>query len=823
MSHWAAPGSESSRSSILITHSATATAILPALRALALCLLILLFALTPLSAISSSTAPDTSISPRTELVITHIASTRAELDNAIRSVPVGGTAVIAIRANITFTGVPITIPANRNIAIVSEPHAQNTIRSLTQTSSNRHFIVNGNLSLADIIITSSATSGNAARGGIEVNAGGQLIMKQGSVIENSRRTLSTQSTGAVWVNNGNFILDGGIIRNNIASTSTAYRGGAGVMVTGNQGRLTINSGSINNNDIIQTGAPIAHGGAGVAVDQGASAFMNGGSIAKNTVTSRNTHTGGGGVLVGGTGSAATSTFIMNGGSITENLASYPTGDSFQPGEGGGIFVAPRGNVIMYGGEITENWARSSGRGGGGVYILGGRFTTANPQDTQGNTIEVTPKIIANNKARANGGGILVQLTDPDHNYTGSLGGTATLAEGTSVTHNRAGLTEDFLNGVGVGGGILAFSDATLNIEGAECVHNTSLRAGGGIGALSGSVVNMKDGKISHNRARADHGNAIDRGMGGGISVTSNAILNLQGGEIAHNTADFNGGGVRIVAAGAHLSGGTVSSNLANDGGGLFIAHSELSRLRIDPPVSFTKNTARNGIGLDHQTAANWALQVRPGTVSVNWEHSSIPHSPHAFTNFDINAVGPGLTLPLRISNSVSGDFAELNRAFLFEMNLYELMENSQGKNPLTGSIHCTIYDVDEGQSHESARDIILDLSPEGRLNFSLKHNEVIVFRDLPATACYVVSEEYDERYRVQWCETESGQVIIEGNQTPLLLLSAQPAITALNTWSCAPPSGLQINSSQELPIVVTALLLLTSLVLFSLKFKKPYR
>jgi len=598
------------------------------------------------------------------LEITHEASNRSQLQSAIGTgTGDGRTAVIAIRQNFNHspggiggTGA-ITIPLNNNITIVSDPRPANNplsvIYEITQNANGRHFIVNGQLTLVNITLTSTDATGNVGRGGVEVVSTGQFTMKNGSTIRNSRWTNGT--TGAVWVNNGSFTMDGGMISQNTTHSTTTNRGGAGVYVRGTNAQFILNDGIITNNHVPQSADGVAQGGGGVAVDMGGTFNMYGGEITWNTVTppTGTIYQGGGGVLVGrdGTAVTATSNFFMYGGVIASNTAAHATNASDTgAGEGGGVFVGPRGNFRMEGGAITNNFARSNGRGGGGVMVLGGRFATANPADGT-----ITEKIIANNRARGGGGGIMALRTDPSAgiSITGGISGEVTIAPGTKIRNNRAGLAEDITNGAGLGGGIHMRWGGTLIIEGGEIYNNTALRPGGGVAvghdSIAGTiVVTMTGGKIFGNHARGDIATAVgtDRGNGGGISVAGAATWNMAGGEITNNRADNDGGGVRVSGGVFNMQSGKISDNIANNGGGLFVPHANLNNVTIAQASVFTGNIARNGMRVDNVLADQHYPRINPGTVSVAWINTgSGPLTapvPHAFTNYDINTEGTQL-------------------------------------------------------------------------------------------------------------------------------------------------------------------------------------
>ena len=438
-------------------------------------------------------------------------------------------------------------------------------------------------------------------GGVYLTGGATFHMYGGTISENS-----VTNTGSVT--NTLFAING----LNLSK-------GGGVYLTGSGTRFNMYGGEIVNNQVIQSLVGPFRGGGGVAVDAGATFELYDGQIARNTASALQTShfQGGGGVLVGGDTGTAVSSFIMHGGEITNNTATYAGTADTGPGEGGGVFVSPLGNFTMYGGAITHNTTRSNARGGGGVFVAGGRFTATNPSDS------TTERLIANNKARGHGGGILIEGTAAGH-FPSGIAGEASIAEGTIIRDNHAGIEENLSAGVGLGGGVLLVGRAMFTIEGGEISGNVSLRHGGGIAALENSTIRMQDGLIFANHARADvNTNSTDNGNGGGISISNDSILQMTGGKISANTAD-------------------------RDGGGIFVPHSNLLNITIAPAAAFSDNIAHNGMRVDNALAESERARIHPDTVSVNGSMiDEFPVGsgnyreilPHVFTNYDINAIG----------------------------------------------------------------------------------------------------------------------------------------------------------------------------------------
>jgi hypothetical protein len=192
---------------------------------------------------------------------------------------------------------------------------------------------------------------------IYIAPGGLLKMNMGSTITGN----ISRVTGAVYVDGGNFIMNGGAIRGNNGGSIC----GSAVTVTG--GSFTMNGGTVSGN----SGAV---SGGGTVIMLGGIFVMNGGTIQGNTAR------GGGAVMVN------RGIFAMNGGTIQDNTAA---------GNGGAVVIGVDGAFTMNGGTISGN---SAGMYGGGVSVgINGVFTM------NGGTI-------ANNTAAAYGWGVFVSGT-----------------------------------------------------------------------------------------------------------------------------------------------------------------------------------------------------------------------------------------------------------------------------------------------------------------------------------------------------------------------------------------------------------------------------
>ena len=201
---------------------------------------------------------------------------------------------------------------------------------------------------------------------------------------------------------------------------------------------------------------------GIYVESG-SFTMNNGSITGNSAGELSF---GGGVCVS---SGSTINFIMNGGTISDNFASY----------GAGVYVASMGSFTLSGGTIYGN---RGGVAGGGVYVDG--TFTMNNGTISGNHSPIPEYPITK------GGGVYVEGTFNMNNGTisdniGIYGGGVYVEGG---TFNMSSGTVSGNTSQKEGGGVYVH-DGTFNISGAPII--TGNQKGGTItdGTLSGGSVN----------------------------------------------------------------------------------------------------------------------------------------------------------------------------------------------------------------------------------------------------------------------------------------------------------------------------------------------
>ena len=677
-------------------------------------------------------------------------STSNDLQIAISGAASGDS--IEVSGDMDFLGT-VTVPASLFITIRSTTGAW----SLIMTVKVRHFIVEGSLTLENIILDGAYTSRGDIGGGIYVS-GGALVMNAGAVIRNC--AVST-SGGGIYLENGTFTMNDGEISDNHETTTFGSSGG-GVYVIGST--FTMNDGIIANNSAVW--------GGGVEVGIDGEFTMNGGEIRNNSATIQ--YGGGVHVYVHGT-------FIMNDGTISGNKATYvSSATTFTGGVGGGVFVGQGSYVvgeptdwcrfIMNGGSIKNNEAYQGGGGVGAAWIgqiemyggsisdnyalNGGGVALSNPRAGGGGiSLTMIGGEIANNSAPTtsasygNGGGIFASANNStQENLTIEIGDAAGTSGSTPLIY---GNTSRFGGGMylyGVktnatiydgsiyknsgfyGGGIHLSYTAKLTMRGGvigaedSANGNTARYEGGGIystgSTTSYSVFTMTGGKISGNTANTTSGyggggiymsslsysitggeiigNISQLRSGGGLYITqyTTALDPISNTRIENNTAAVNGGGV-YTANSVSFENVTIRNNQASNGGGVYVTAA--GSLSATGSTSFTNNTAKENGG---------------GIYTEDYDYSN-PASTTAYQNiktdastiFSGNLASQAYVPPDNASDFVNIGYATTSIAvssgYMHPLNNYDI--NYVGQRPW--ELFSVVYNANGGTGSHTDADI----------------------------------------------------------------------------------------------------------------------
>ena len=424
----------------------------------------------------------------------------------------------------------ITIPAGRNITLMGNGAI------LTQTTiGQRHFLVNGTLSIEGVVLSGNFPTVTINHGGVQVNAGGSLYMEDGSGIKRNRNT-GNASASAVLVSGADatFTMNGGEISDNstLSVTATSSSGSATVFVI-DGAVFTMNDGLIRNNTGRFGGA--VRIGQTAAIGGNNRMYMNSGEIYNNTA------------FFGGGVNLEFGTVTMTGGTIRDNTATALQNNTTLPitdgRGGGGVFIQNSGIFNMAGGTISGNHS----------YTHGGGVMSGTPAANQFNMIGGT---ISGNTADFTGGGVRMS----NGIFTMS---SATLEDGTVTTGTITGNTAIYGGGIWLGPGT-ATANARLNMTAGTISNNTATYGDGG-GIFTVDHGGYSDPLImnSYRNIIAATGNFFGNTAGGGqFAPPSNANTRPFGHLLTNYNINYRGI-FEVATVTFNLNSGNVDGNEAD--------------------------------------------------------------------------------------------------------------------------------------------------------------------------------------------------------------------------------------------------------------------
>ena len=394
--------------------------------------------------------------------------------------------------NGTKTGAYYSLTDGANVHLTSNGNYTLSFDNSHATSGVYFFEVNtdSSLTLSNITLDcNSAGQTNFKSGALYVN-GAHLYIQDGARIINSN--VHGYSSTVINLNGSTCVMSGGEIsghdNTNIPSSMAA-------VFRANCSSFTMAGGTICNNKLLQD-TPFGRWGMGgivgvvsTAVDKAASFTMTEGTISDNQVFK-----GCGGAITAGTGTAGSTTVLIENGTITRNSAINEFG--------GAISAMTKGHgtakVTINDGTISYNKAL----GGGAIYVRG----VADAPSAESCSLTINGGTIANNQA---------VLTDPDD----------------------ADPSKGPLAGEG-GGAITVNVNATFNLHGGIIKENSSDLSGGAVQIAKDCRMYMYDGVIADNTAES-HGGAICVAADFSVGADGNSedsSLYMYGGMIQDNIA-----------------------------------------------------------------------------------------------------------------------------------------------------------------------------------------------------------------------------------------------------------------------------------------------
>ena len=462
-----------------------------------------------------------------------------------------------------------------------------------------------------------------------VGSGSKFNLASGIILDGAKDTYTTNTSTVVYAGLGQFVMSGGIIRNN-----RSQNGGA-IYIKENRS-FTMEGGTIQN--------CVGTDGAGaIYMESGATFTMKNGTI-KNCEAEK---LDGGAIYV-----SALAKVYLNGGTIESCTANN---------SGGGLFITPDAQVYLSGGKI--NSCTASTLYGGAIYN-NGTFTMNNAYSSIGGTVDNLLWASAAKKGGAiyNDGegelklsagkimGKTLILEEYQGNSTGEGGviynvGSATISGG--ITINGI-INKGNGGGIFVAGGSVTINSATITGKVTSSGAGGGVYVSGGIFILDGGTINacsatngggvyVAGGTFKLNSGTIDGCSATN---GGGVATTGSGKFDMTNGTISNNEAT-NGGGIWCDTAGwtgsaadTKISGGSISYNSAVDGGGIYLnnpndGYSSIRTLSIWGGTISGNEASNNGGG----------IYVDILTEIYFSHESQTPHSPVITSNVASNDGG----------------------------------------------------------------------------------------------------------------------------------------------------------------------------------------
>ncbi|WP_412061417.1 choice-of-anchor Q domain-containing protein [Rubrivirga sp. IMCC45206] len=485
-------------------------------------------------------------------------------------------------------------------------------------------LANGEIVLAtELVVNRRMTIGGGADGVVVAGAGeDRLFTVDGGTLTLLGLTLregKTSSGGAVFVRDGGaLVAEGGAFVDNVAANSQAAGGGGAVFVL--SGSATFRDTAFRGNGATRG---YARGGA-IRLEPGSEATCIRCTFVRNRSNGGGAIYNGGGALVlvrtdfdenegDGRDASGGAVAVGGGGTATVDRGTFTA----NTGTTGGAVWVGGGSTLDVDGAVFD--ANSSSREGGAVYVEAGAEATLVGVTATGNVaireggamyslgrLAVVSGQISGNQASSGGGvgtfldatTVLVETTITGNTAT-NVGGGLWDSRGRAVV--IGGLVAD--NTAGSGGG-LAFGGAFV-VSGSRGDIPDDLAPGV-------PLPEATEPRIQNNVATAT--DMPDAG-GGGLSIGAVAEGTISDARISGNTASTAGGGLRSFGR-LTVFRGQISGNTAGTlGGGVYV--DERRTDLVDVRVSGNDAGTAPGLGGGVHAAAGTVLIVRGGTINSN--------------------------------------------------------------------------------------------------------------------------------------------------------------------------------------------------------------
>ena len=589
---------------------------------------------------------------------------------------------------------------------------------------------------------------------LRVCPGSQLILADGATVRNGRAINQDGTTGpSDW--GGGIVVDNGAkltMEDGSSITGCSAEWGGAVYLSG---EMAINGGEISNNtavgDIYEINgvdhSASAHGGAimiracradyATSYDAPAKLTMRGGTISGNAATSDVSAFGGAISIIGtpDTGNL-TNTFVMSGGTISNNKAGYGGAVSAYAADNywhGNTSIQLSGNA-----QIKDNIACNYG---GAICLFG------NNAQNYTDTLTMSGGMISGNKANSAGGGVYLSAHGDQMFMTGGsiqeneagYGGGLSICSGNSGANPNAAaylLGGTIQDNKATDGypydedaersyyGNAVYQDGSLYLDGTKANISGDIRIGcrfdtsGGIStnrfvALVGASDTMNDYELTSFESESLDGRVVvaPDTITYGTETYSVADAEPYLAHFTHNhkeiitDTDYTAEtGTSSQAKSLVLYGAIQKYSVTyTDGiGGTSFADEVTSDLRRGTPTpAFTGGTpTRSGY-----TFTGWSPAVA-ATVTANAVYTA---------QWKSNAKGD-----LKVSNTVSGSAGDTTKPFTFTVTVDSSINGTYGEMTFTA----------------------------GSATFTLRHGESLTAVGLPADTAYTVAESDNEGYTV---------------------------------------------------------------------------
>lgn len=447
-----------------------------------------------------------------------------------------------------------------------------------------------------------ATTDTGRGGGFYFSGGKEFVLDNTKVLNNAAMLFGG---GGQIESNASLVLrnESAIDRN-----QAVIRGGGALHMTSGA-KLTLNDGtSISNNRANGWGGAI-HGSRDCTIN------LIGGTMSENAVNGR------GGAINVSAGSALT----LGGTTISKNTAQEgynhkystvttdfttgkctwtpPTGgeDSTIPAYGGGVAV-DAGKCIIDGSVVSGNRAAFAG---GGIALIMDSYKNNNGTIIDGSiapTLILNRGEISSNSTDGKGGGVYVMKNNETEITTissatingGSISGNTSKEDGGGIYLDDGNVTvtqgEFSGNEAKSRGGALYVNSGTVSLNKVAMNSNTATGDGGGLylgsgtlsigddagntvkgnSAANGAGVCIADGSLSVNKCDISYNIASNYGGGVYVMNTSPTNITLSGGGVFEHNSAKAGGGLAVGGAINLSFEGSIQSNKATNGGGIYL-------------------------------------------------------------------------------------------------------------------------------------------------------------------------------------------------------------------------------------------------------------